>query len=95
MIRTRTAGNKAPLGVYSTADGGLTGGALTPLWRPAKNRTKAIFLSCLAMRFLVDFPLAFGRNLPVCAVSALGGEVRPPICRASRTRRRYSIAPLR
>ena len=87
LILARTGDNEAALGVFSTAMGigSLIGGVLMSLWRPAKSRSKTILLSCLVMSFLVDFPLAFGRTLPIWAAGALIGNIFMPILNANLT----------
>lgn len=81
LVLARTGGSESALGAYNTCVGigTLIGGAFMTLWRPAKSRSKATLLACLALCLLVDFPLALGRSLPVWAAGALLGNIAMPV----------------
>jgi hypothetical protein len=88
LVLARSGNSEAALGMYNTAVGigSLIGGIMMTLWRPAKSRTKSILWSCLAMCFLVDFPLAFGRTIGIWAAGALLGNIALPILNATSPR---------
>ncbi|HML45146.1 MAG TPA: MFS transporter [Clostridia bacterium] len=87
LVLARTGGSEAALGMYNTAVGigSLVGGLMMTLWRPAKSRSKAVLWACLAMCFLLDFPLALGRTVGIWAVGAFMGNIALPVLNANLT----------
>lgn len=85
LILARTGGNQTTLGMVSSAVGigTLAGSLLVTLSKPARSRTRTIFLSC-AIAFLVcDIPWALSRNAFAWILAAFAGNLPIPFLNAN------------
>jgi len=87
LILGRTSGNQISLGVVEAAVGigTLVGSVMVTLMKPAKSRTKVIFLTCGISFIFGDVFFSFGRILPIWVFSAFAGNVPLPFLSANLT----------
>jgi DHA3 family macrolide efflux protein-like MFS transporter len=85
MILARTNQNQIALGMVSSAIGigALVGSVLVTLVKPAKSRTKVIFLACAISFLLCDVLWGVGRNVTVWVFAALAGNLPMPFISAN------------
>lgn len=96
MILARTGGNQTALGLVSSSIGlgSLAGSVLVTLTRPAKSRSRVIFLSCAASFFLCDVFWGLGRSAWVWVLAAFGGNLPLPFLNANMTTITRTRVPL-
>ncbi len=86
LVLARSGGDQVALGTVTSfvGIGALAGSVLATAARPAKSRTKVIFLCC-AFSFLCDIPLALGRSAAVWAAAVFVGNLLVPPLNANLT----------
>ncbi len=87
MILARTGNNQVTLGMVSSAIGigALVGSILVTLVKPAKSKTKVIFLSCAVSFLLCDLLWGIGRNVEIWVFAAFAGNLPLPFLNANLT----------
>lgn len=87
MILARTGGNQVTLGMVSSSIGigALVGSILVTVVKPAKSKTKVIFLSCAVSFLLCDCLWGVGRNVAIWAFAAFAGNLPLPFLNANLT----------
>jgi MFS family permease len=87
MILARTGNNQIALGMVSSAVGigTLVGSILVTTFKPAKSRTKVIFLSCAVSFLLCDVVWSIGRNTTIWVIAAFAGNLPIPLLTANLT----------
>ena len=96
MILARTGGNQTILGMVTSAVGlgTLIGSILVTISKPAKSKTKVIFLSCGLSFLLCNIPLAIGRNAVIWVLADFIGYLPLPFLNANLTTIMRSKVPL-
>ncbi len=87
MILARTGNNQVTLGMVSSSIGigALVGSILVTLVKPAKIKTKVIFLSCAISFLLCDLLWGIGRNVEIWVFAAFAGNLPLPFLNANLT----------
>lgn len=87
LILARTDNNKVILGMVSSAIGigTLLGSILVTVMKPAKNKSKVIFLSCGLSFLLCDILWAAGKTAPIWIFAAFSGNLPLPFLNANFT----------
>lgn len=87
LILARTGNNEVVLGMVSSGIGigTLVGSILVTISKPAKSRTRVIFLSCAVSFLLCDLFWAVGRNTAVWVFASLAGNLPLPFLNANLT----------
>ena len=87
MILARTNENQVALGMVSSAIGvgALAGSVLVTIAKPAKSRTRVIFLSCAFSFLLCDVLWGIGRSAPLWVFAAFSGNLPLPFSTANLT----------
>lgn len=87
MLLARTGNDEMILGIVSTCKGigVLIGSILVTFSKPAKSRTKAVFLSCVIAYIICDPLLAVGNNVYVWSAAVLLGYISVPFITANMT----------
>ncbi len=87
MILARTGNNQVALGMVSSSIGigALVGSVLVTLIKPAKSKTKVIFLSCAVSFLLCDILWGLGRNVEIWVFAAFAGNLPLPFLNANIT----------
>lgn len=87
MILVRTNNNEIILGMVSSAIGvgALVGSILVTISKPAKSRTKIIFLSCAISFLLCDVLWGIGQNVEVWVFASFAGNLPLPFLNANLT----------
>lgn len=84
MILARSGDNQTTLGLVSSAVGvgTLVGSILVTILKPAKNKTRVIFLSLAISFFLCDILWSFERTALLWVLSAFAGHISIPFLNA-------------
>jgi len=87
MILARTNDNQIMLGMVSSSIGigALVGSILVTIVRPAKSKTKAIFLSCAISFLLCEVLWGVGQNVAIWVFAAFAGNLPLPFLSANFT----------
>lgn len=87
LILARTGNDQVALGMVSSAIGigTIIGSILVTAAKPAKSRTKVIFLSCAVSFLLCDVMWALGRNVEIWVFAAFAGNLPLPFLNANLT----------
>jgi len=87
MILARTGDNQITLGMVSSSIGigTLAGSILVTIVKPAKSKTKVIFLSCAVSFLLCDVLWGIGRNVAIWVFAAFAGNLPLPFLNANLT----------
>ncbi|MDP4146057.1 MAG: MFS transporter [Bacillota bacterium] len=85
MILARTSNNENILGLVSGSIGlgGIVGGLLVTVLKPAKNKVKTIFISSALAFLLCDIPLGAGRAAFIWIFAAFIGSLPIPFLNAA------------
>ncbi|MDP4152513.1 MAG: MFS transporter [Bacillota bacterium] len=96
MILARTNQNRVTLGLVSTAigAGALAGSVLVTAARPAKSRTKVIFISCAISFMICDILWGVGKSKAVWIFAAFAGNLPMPFINANITAIMRTKVPL-
>ncbi|NJD01712.1 MAG: MFS transporter [Ruminiclostridium sp.] len=87
MVLARTSDNQTILGLVSSSIGigTLAGSILVTVIKPAKSKTKVIFLSCAISFLLCDMLWGIGRNVVIWVFAAFAGNLPLPFLSANLT----------
>jgi len=87
LILGRTNGDQVSLGIVQAAEGigALAGSVLVTLVKPAKSRTRVIFIACGISFLLGDFLWSFQQILPLWVFSAFACNTPLPFLNANLT----------
>jgi len=96
MILARTNQNQIALGMVTSAIGmgALIGSILVTIAKPARSRTKVIFISCALSFLLCSVPLAIGRNVIIWVIAGFSGYLPLPFLSANLTTIMRTKVPL-
>jgi hypothetical protein len=85
MVLARTGGSEVTLSAVVSAAGigALIGSVAVTAVRPAKSKSRVMFLACAASFLICDFSYALGRSAAVWAAGALLGNVLIPFISAN------------
>ena len=87
LILSRTSGNQISLGIVETAVGfGMLAGSIAVTFmKPAKKRTKVVFVACGISFLLGDVGLSLTHTLPLWVIAAFSSNIPIPFLSANMT----------
>lgn len=87
MVLARTGGNQTVLGLVTSAIGlgSLAGSILVTLLKPAKHRTRVVFLTCAFSFLLCDVLWGVGKTAEIWIFAAFTGNLPLPFLNANLT----------